>query len=110
MRCVETVAASVRGGPGLQAGRAGQQCEDDGGERRQLAGGEVTGASDDPGVDREGQGCPFEWQLRQVGQQSPLPAAQLEPDRDGASGNEGRDDEVAGMATDAALREVEQDQ
>jgi hypothetical protein len=50
------MAASVRGGPGLKARGAGHQCQDDAGERHQLADGEVTGASDDPSVDRKGKG------------------------------------------------------
>ncbi|MDQ6836427.1 MAG: hypothetical protein M3016_09610 [Actinomycetota bacterium] len=58
----------------------------------------------------ESQGRPFEWQLRQVGEQPALPTAQLKPDGDGAGDRERRENEVASMAPDTALREVEQDE
>jgi hypothetical protein len=101
------MAVTVWSGPGLKARRADQQCEHDRAHRRQLSDGYVTVASDDPGVDREGQGRPFEWQLREVPEQSALPEAQLESDRGGAGGGEGRNDEVAGAAAETALREEE---
>ena len=61
-------------------------------------------------MDGEGERRPFERQLRQVWQQSALPASQLDPDRDRAGGGERGDDEVAGTATEAAVREAEQDE
>ena len=70
----------------------------------------AAAAAADPDMDSDGERRPFEWQLRQVWQQSALPASQLDPDRNGARGGEGGDDEVAGTATEAALREVEHDE
>jgi len=98
------------GCPGLQAGRARQQDQDHAGQRRQLAERDATGTGNHPGVNGESQGCPFDWELREVGQQSPLPAAELEPHGDGARSRQGGDDDVAGMATEAALREAEGDE
>jgi hypothetical protein len=104
------VGVSVWGGPGLQGRRDDQQCEHDRTLWRQLPDGHLTGAGDDPGVNGEGQSCPFEWQLRQVREQPALPAAQLEPDRDGAGSSERRENEVAGTAAETALGEAEQDE
>ena len=104
------MSASVRSRPRLKARGAGQQRDDNGGEWGQLGGGNVTEPGNDPGVDCEGERRPLERQLRQVRQQATLPAAQLEPDGDGARGNESDHDEVAGMATEAAVRKAEQDE